>query len=100
LLFNQQDTYDQMGADSARILTFDIDNGTVNVQTYVLYASQFLQDSDNSFTLETDFRNDLAGKSPYDLLVIAVLVVSLSFAAFCSVYLWKARVKKGLLRRL
>jgi len=95
LLFNQQDTYEQTGAASARILTFDIATGTVTVQTYVLNASQFLQDPDNNFTLETDFRNDLAGKSPYDLSVIAVLVASLSFAALCSVYLWKARVKKG-----
>jgi len=96
LLFNQQDTYDKMGAASARILTFDTANGTVNVQTYVLCASRFLQDSDNSFTLETDFRNDLAGKSFQEFPVLAVLAVVSSCVIVCLIYLKrKARVKKG-----
>ena len=75
LLFNQQDAYGQMGAASARILTFDTAKGTVNVKTYVLYANQFLQDPNNNFTLNTAFHNDLAGENIPEFPVTAVLVI-------------------------
>jgi hypothetical protein len=87
LLFNQQDAYEQMGAASARILTFDTAEGTVNVQTYSLYANQFLQDPNNNFTLKTTFRNDLAGKNGPDFLIAAVLIVILFFSILSLIYL-------------
>jgi hypothetical protein len=60
LLFNQQDAYGKLGAASARILTFDTAQGTVNVQTYSVCTGQFVLDSNNNFTLSTSFRNDSA----------------------------------------
>ena len=63
LLFNQQDAYGQLGAASARILTFDTEKGQISVQTYVLYANEFLQDPNNNFVLQTKFRNDSANQS-------------------------------------
>jgi len=60
LMFNRQDRNGKMGAASLRILTFDIANETVEVKTYVLYADQFLTDSNNNFTLDTNFFNSAA----------------------------------------
>ena len=82
LLFNQQDAYGQMGAASARILTFDTAKGTINVQTYVLYANEFLQDPNNNFSLQTTFHNDSANQNvpefPATVILAAVLVFSTS----------------------
>jgi hypothetical protein len=89
LLFNQQDADAQMGAASARILTFDTAKGTVNVQTYVLYTNQFLQDPNNNFTLNTNFYNALAGKNVPKFPVTVVLVVVLSFVGISLIYLNK-----------
>jgi hypothetical protein len=51
LLFNQQDAYGEMGADTARILTFDSAKETIQVQTYQVWTNRFIQDSNNNFTL-------------------------------------------------
>jgi hypothetical protein len=58
LLFNQQDEYGDLGAASARILTFDAQAGTIEVRTYSIYLNQFVDDANNSFTLHSSFRND------------------------------------------
>jgi len=47
--------YNLLGGTTARILTFDVQKGTINVQTYVVYANTFLSDADNNFTLTTTF---------------------------------------------
>ncbi len=56
LLFNEQDAASKMGADSARILTFDLAKNTIAVQTYEIYKGQFLTDGNNNFTLTTNFQ--------------------------------------------
>ncbi|PVX26367.1 MAG: hypothetical protein CW691_01660 [Candidatus Bathyarchaeum sp.] len=58
LMFNRQDNDGQMGAASLRIMSFDLAEGTIDVQTYYLYANYFFDDSDNKFTLTTTFHND------------------------------------------
>jgi hypothetical protein len=60
LFFNMQEEASQMGASSARILTFDVNSGTISVQTYLVYVDQFLTDDDNNFALKTTFQNDVA----------------------------------------
>lgn len=76
LLFNQQDAESQQGAESARILTFNIAEGTIHVQTYDLFSNQFLQDSNNNFTLNTTFRNDQQANTSFPIFeVVAVVVV-------------------------
>jgi len=87
LVFDPQDAYEEVGAASARILTFDTDKGTIKVQTYALYANQFLQDQNSNFTLNTNFRNDLAGENDPDFLVAAVLIVILFFFILSFIYL-------------
>jgi hypothetical protein len=69
LLFNLQQgsVYDLLGADSARILTFDVAKGTIDVQTYVVYADTFLIDENNNFTLTTNFNNDAAVQDNQDI---------------------------------
>jgi hypothetical protein len=79
LFFNRQDLDGETGADSARILTFDPAKGTINVQTYVGYSDQFLQDQNNNFTLNTNFYNDAMPEFPSVVVVVLVLGV-LSFA--------------------
>jgi len=58
LMYNRQDTDNQMGAASLRIMSFDLVNGLIDVQTYYLYANSFLDDDNNQFTLSTTFYND------------------------------------------
>ena len=58
LMFNRQDTDGQMGAASLRKMSFDLVQGKIDVQTYLLYANYFLEDSNNQFTLTTNFYND------------------------------------------
>ncbi|MCW3999693.1 MAG: metallophosphoesterase [Candidatus Bathyarchaeota archaeon] len=60
LLFNQQDAYGRLGAESARILTFNVTAGTIEVQTYNVNQNRFFTDSNNSFTVHSTFRNDAA----------------------------------------
>jgi hypothetical protein len=94
LFFNRQDVDGEMGADSARILTFDTAKGTINVQTYIVYDSQFLTDANNNFTLDSSFRNDMAGQNVPEFPVAAVLVLALSFSSFALVLL----VRRGKLQ--
>jgi hypothetical protein len=78
LVFNRQDKDGEMGGASLRILTFNTENGTIGVKTYVLYANQFLSDSNNQFTLSTTFRNDAASGDIPELpsnLIFSVLIV-------------------------
>jgi hypothetical protein len=78
LLFNQQDAYSKQGAASARILTFNPDEGIIKVQTYSVYLNGFVDDSNNNFTLNTTFHNDAAGGSGFPLVwavVGAILVM-------------------------
>ena len=60
LVYNQQDASSGMGADAARILTFNVAKGTITVQTYSQLTNQFLKDPADNFTLKTSFRNDAA----------------------------------------
>ncbi len=95
LLFNQQDAYDKMGAASARILTFNVAQQTIKVQTFSLYLNQFLEDSNNNFTLNTSFRNNsVDNDSDFPtVLVASVLVVVLVFVILCLLFV-KMRTKK------
>jgi hypothetical protein len=88
MFFNRQDLDGEMGADSARILTFDTVKGTINVQTFVVYSNQFLQDENNNFTLKTGFRNGSVPEFPF--IGVFVFVVGVSF--FALVFLRKKRV--------
>ena len=91
LLFNQQDTNEEMGADTARILMFDVAKGTVQVQTYQVLTNQFLQDSNNNFTINTTFRNDSSNGKVSEFLVAAVLVAILSVSILSVLYLVRTR---------
>ena len=95
LLFNQQDAYDKLGGASARILTFDTTKGTVNMQTYNLYTNQYAVDSNNSFTLDTAFRNDSIDSESFlaGLAVVGVVLV-LAVVGVC-VFFVRKRVKCG-----
>lgn len=79
LLFNQQDEYGELGAASARIITFDTAAGTIKVQTYSTYLNQFIDDANNSFTLHSSFRNDPVsindGPSIWVAAVVGVVAV-------------------------
>ena len=74
LLFNQQDEYGELGAASARILTFDTAEGTIKVQTYSIYLNQFIDDANNSFTLHSSFRNDPVSSNDVPSIWVAAAV--------------------------
>ena len=93
LLFNQQDAYGQMGAESARILIFNPAQGTIKVQTYSLYLNQFVEDSDNSFTLQTSFRNGVVG-SGFPTFFVAAVVVGFFCVAGLFVVAARRRVRR------
>jgi hypothetical protein len=77
LLFNQQDAYEQLGANSARILSFNVTEGTIKVQTYNVELNQFFEDSNNRFTLNTSFRSHSAvGDFAWVLVLAGVVAVS------------------------
>ena len=95
LLFNQQDAYGKLGAACARILTFDTAKGTVEVQTFSLYTDQFAADSNNSFTLDTAFRNDAIDSESFPAgLVVVGGVLVLAVVGVC-VFFVRKRVKCG-----
>jgi len=94
LFFNQQDAYNQAGAESARILTFDIAKGTVTVQTYNLYLNQFMKDSDNNFTFNSSFENDATGNRVSPALGTAV-VIGAVFVVVASLIYAKERHRKS-----
>ena len=79
LMFNRQIVDSEMGAASLRILTFDLKEGLIDVKTFVIYANNFLTDSNNQFTLETDFYNPAIPELPVwivgALFVVILLVV-------------------------
>ena len=80
LMFNRQIDDNEMGAASLRILTFDLDSGLIDVKTFVIYANTFLADSNNQFTLETDFYNSAVPELPVWVIAtffVAVLPVAL-----------------------
>lgn len=84
LLFNQQDADAELGADSARILTFNLAQRTLSVQTYLVYSNQFLLNDNNRFTL------DITKAVPQSLFVLpeysygAVIALTASFAAYAT----------------
>lgn len=86
LLFDQQDAYDKLGAASARILTFNLTNGTINVQTYSVYLNQFLEDLNNKFTLHASFRNDAANNPGFSFVGLIVVVFVLVAVGFSLLY--------------
>ncbi len=94
LLFNPQAADEQLGAASARILTFDTAKGTIDVQTYVVYADQFLQDQNSNFTLNTTFHNDLAGKTVSEPPITALLAVSVVIIVSCALGLFYFKKKR------
>jgi hypothetical protein len=79
LMFNRQVVDSEMGAASLRILTFDLKEGLINVKTFVIYANTYLADSNNQFTLETDFYNPAIPEFPAwiigALFVVLLLVM-------------------------
>jgi hypothetical protein len=74
LLFNKQDECGELGAASARILTFNTAEGTIKVQTYSIYLNQFVDDGNNSFTLPSSFRNDPVSINDVPLVWVAAAV--------------------------
>jgi hypothetical protein len=97
LMFNRQDSDGQMGAASLRILSFDLVQGKIDVQTYLLYANYFLEDSNNQFTLTTKFYNDatpddasLVEESEFPVVPVAFLSVAV-VAAVLIVGYWLLR---------
>jgi hypothetical protein len=92
LLFNQQDAYSKQGAASARILTFNLEIGTINVQTYSVYLNGFVDDSNNNFTITTAFRNDAAGKVGFSFVWVVAAVLVLTVAGG-GVFLVKRRLR-------
>jgi len=96
LMYNRQDTDNQMGAASLRIMAFDLVAGTIDVQTYYLYSNHFLEDPDNQFTLTTTFYNDYIPEDnssndnttltlPAHLIILALVAV---IAAVCVIVYW------------
>ncbi|MCL5877616.1 MAG: metallophosphoesterase [Candidatus Bathyarchaeota archaeon] len=79
LLFNQQDAANQMGANCARILTFDLDQRTVKVQTFSILNGQFKEDANNSFTLNTSFGT--GGTNNVFSIIAATVVVAIVLVA-------------------
>jgi hypothetical protein len=83
LMFNRQDSDGQMGAASLRIMSFDLVQGKIDVQTYLLYANYFLDDLNNQFTLTTTFYNDVppdnappaTGQSEFPTITVVLLSV-------------------------
>lgn len=94
LLFNQQDAYNKEGAESARILTFDTAQGTIKVQTYSLLLNQFIEDSDNSFTLTTSFRNGAAERGVMMIVLAAGLAGVFCVGGLCLVAVRKRGKRK------
>jgi hypothetical protein len=93
LVFNRQDKDNELGAASLRILTFDVADGVVDVKTHVLYANDFLEDSNNKFTLDTTFHNDAAQNVP-ELPTGVSLVLVVLFASIVVVCVYKSRLRK------
>jgi len=77
LMFNRQVVDSEMGAASLRILTFDLKEGLIEVKTFVIYANNFLADSNNQFTLETDFYNPAIPEFPAWIIVTLFAVLLL-----------------------
>jgi hypothetical protein len=89
LVFNRQEKDNYMGAASLRILTFDTTTGVIDVKTFYIYANTFITDSNNQFTLNTTFRNDLAQKEKEEIPefpAVMVLVLSLILLVFVRIY--------------
>jgi hypothetical protein len=103
LMWNFQEVDSQMGAESARILTFNLAEDTVSVQTFALYENQFLTDGNNNFTINTNFSNDVATNRVigsytgfcYDLTV-TVLVAAITVSS--TIFLLRRRHLKNKLR--
>ncbi len=94
LVFNRQDKDNEMGAASLRILTFNLAEGAIYVQTFYLYSNTFLADDNNQFTLNTTFRNDGAPNENTEipeLPVTAVLV--LCVLLLVAVFVCRSRLK-------
>jgi hypothetical protein len=82
LMFNRQDSDGQLGAASLRILSFDLEEGKIYVQTYLVHANCFLDDSNNQFMLTTTFRNDeLPTKETCTDYVLIAFVVSVAIVS-------------------
>ncbi len=89
LLYNQQDSKNETGADSARILTFNTDKGTIDAQTYNQLTNQFLQDPTDNFTLTTNFRNSSAVGNVPEFPASTFLVILVSASTFSIVVISK-----------
>lgn len=72
LFFDYQDLDKGEGGATARILTFDMAEGTIHVTTYKPYAAQFVSDSNNQFTL--NIPSVVPEYSPSIVLLIMVLL--------------------------
>lgn len=79
LMFNRQVDDSEMGAASLRILTFDINEKTIDVKTFVIYANTFLVDENNQFTLQTEFYNP-AVPELHVWAILALLIAILPIA--------------------
>jgi hypothetical protein len=95
-VFNRQEKDNNMGAASLRILTFNLSAGTIDVQTFYLYANMFLTDSDNQFSLRTSFRNEAAANESTEipelpelaLLTLMAALLVIAVAAKVSIDKW------------
>lgn len=94
LLYNHQDTDNNMGAASLRIMSFNLAEGKINVETFDLYANSFLDDENNQFMLTTTFQNDSIPDKNADTefpVASAVLVSMAAIVAVAVVCYWRLR---------
>jgi len=102
LYWNRQELDDQMGSASLRILTFDMQNNSVEVKTFIIYTNQFLTDPSNQFTLENIFASNSTQSvimettfPPFSEASILILFFALS-AAVLIVFTTRASLPKKL----
>ncbi|MCW4006413.1 MAG: metallophosphoesterase [Candidatus Bathyarchaeota archaeon] len=96
LLFNRQDKDNYIGAASLRILTFNIEEQFVDVKTFYIYANTFIVDEYNQFTLQTNFRNDLAPEEEAAIPEIpnAAVLVLLIAGVTAALFVAKPKLKQ------
>jgi hypothetical protein len=93
LLYNRQDTNNQTGAASLRIMSFNLAEGKINVETFDLYTNSFLDDENNQFTLTTTFHNNMPEQDNIDteFPVVTVVLVSVVVVTAVVVCYWRLR---------
>jgi len=94
LLFNQQDAFDMVGGASVRILTFDVNEGTISIKTFLVHSKQYLEDENNNFLLHTSFWNSSAGKNDNSLLLTMLLIIAITISVIAGFFVKRKRQLK------